>query len=159
MMEIRKAARTDAPVIWKLRNSAILAQCVDDYPLDVLNVWTSSDMPEGFADDVESSFHAVFRGEALIGFGKIDLKSGTIDAVFVHPDHFRTGVGRKLLAYLEKLAVQSGLSNLRLESTLDAAVFYRAQGFHGDKIGVYISPRGIALSCVPMTKILHSDGV
>jgi GNAT superfamily N-acetyltransferase len=151
-MEIRKATRADALVIWKLRNSAILAQCVNDYPLDVLDVWTAGDMPEAFPDDVESSFHTAFQRETLIGFGSIDLKSGMIDAMFVHPEHFHTGVGKELLAHLKRLAVQSGLSELSLDSTLNAAAFYRTQGFRGDKIGAYKSPRGITLSCVPMTK-------
>ncbi|MGA2069083.1 MAG: hypothetical protein ABSG86_29280, partial [Thermoguttaceae bacterium] len=37
---------------------------------------------------------------------------------------------------------------------LNAAEFYRSCGFVGEAIGLYQSPRGITLDCIPMTKVL-----
>jgi GNAT superfamily N-acetyltransferase len=156
-MEIRKAVRDEAPAIWELKNASILAQCAACYPREVLDLWTAGEMPPGFADDVERSFYAAFRKGTLVGSGKVDLESAKIDAVFVHPQHFRTGVGKKMLRYLERLAREAGLKELHLESTLNAAAFYRAQGFRGEELGVYESPRGVTLPCVPMTKTLREE--
>ena len=61
------------------------------------------------------------------------------------------------MAYIESLAIQHGLRKLTLDSTLNAAAFYRSCGFVGDSIGVYNSPRGIALDCIPMEKELSPD--
>lgn len=66
----------------------------------------------------------------------------------------RTGIGRQIMLYLEKLALDAGLTQLSLESTLNAVKFYRAQGFVGDSVAKYVSPRGFSLDCIPMTKNL-----
>ena len=63
-------------------------------------------------------------------------------------------MGKEMLAYLERLAVEAGLSLLTLESTLNAAEFYRKCGFIGDEISVYQSPRGFNLDCIIMSKKL-----
>jgi ribosomal protein S18 acetylase RimI-like enzyme len=74
--------------------------------------------------------------------------------MFVLPDYFRRGIGRAMMRHLERIAREHGLKNLMLDATLNAATFYRSQGFQGDTAGTYHSPRGIALECVPMMKSL-----
>ena len=85
----------------------------------------------------------------------IDLKSGKVDAMFVHPSRIGTGVGRRILFYLEELAHEAGLAHVSLESTLNAASFYRACGYVGQTAAKYESPRGISLDCIPMKKSLR----
>jgi N-acetylglutamate synthase-like GNAT family acetyltransferase len=93
-------------------------------------------------------------GTAAVATGMINLESGKIDALFVEPTHMNTGLGKHVLLYLEKLAIEAGLAQLHLSSTLNAALFYRTQGFVGDSIATYESPRGLSLACVPMVKTL-----
>lgn len=154
MIRIRKAGEEDAHAVWDIRNLAIKRQCIGHYPAEVLAIWTSGEMPVNFAEEVARSFFVVTRADHVVGTGTVNLESGKIDGIFVHPDHMGTGVGKKMMSHLESLARCHGVVQLHLESTLNAAPFYRACGFCGDEIAVYISPRGITLACIPMAKTL-----
>ncbi|MGI2109282.1 GNAT family N-acetyltransferase [Shewanella frigidimarina] len=105
-------------------------------------------------NDITANFYvSIFKGR-VIGCGKVNLKTGMIDAIFVVPDHSSQGVAKSMLVFLEELALCNDLKLLQLESTLNAARFYRACGFVGDEVSTYHSPRGISLDCIPMQKKL-----
>lgn len=59
-----------------------------------------------------------------------------------------------MMAHLEGLACAAGLLLMTLDSTLNAAPFYRHLGFTGDQESVYVTKRGLRLACVPMVKLL-----
>ena len=86
-----------------------------------------------------------------------DLDTGKIDAIFVHPNHMGAGVGKQILLHLEQIAIEAGLTQLKLDSTLNASSFYRAYGFEGEKVSKYKSPWGATLDCIPMAKHIRSD--
>ncbi|MCP4262533.1 MAG: GNAT family N-acetyltransferase [Planctomycetes bacterium] len=153
-MSIRKADRNDAGVAWDIRNAAINGQCTGHYPPELLEIWTDGEMTEQFVKTVVDSFYVVIVDDHVVGTGMIDLESGKVDAMFVHPSKMGTGLGRRILSYLEKLAHEAGLAQVSLESTLNAAAFYRACGFVGQTTAKYESPRGISLDCIPMKKSL-----
>jgi len=120
-----------------------------------LAVWTGSDMSEELIRDLQDNFHVAHTDDGtLVAIGKIDLVRGSIDAIFVDPCFARRGWGRRMLRHLEQLARSAGLAELHLDSTLNAAPFYRAHGYRGDEVSTYRSPRGVTLACVPMTKSL-----
>jgi GNAT superfamily N-acetyltransferase len=154
MLAIRKADKDDARVIWDIRNAAIISQCTGHYSAEELEIWTRGEMTEQFTETVEDSFYVATLDDHVVGTGMINLEAGTVDAIFVRPGQMRTGIGRQLLLHLEKIALHAGLSHLRLDSTLNAAPFYRACGFVGESVAKYESPRGIALDCIRMTKRL-----
>ena len=154
MITIRKAKKQDAQAVWDLRTAAIRCQCKGHYSAEDLAIWTAGTMTEPFAEAVSNTFHVATMDERVVATAAIDLEAGKVDAIFVAPEHMRTGIGRQVLLYLEGLAFRAGLTRLSLESTLNAAPFYRACGFAGDQIGRYESPRGIVLDCVLMTKRL-----
>lgn len=151
---IRKATRSDVQAIWDIRIAAICAQCRGFYSAEILDAWTNGDPTEQFSILVESSFYVAADGDRVLGTGAIDLESGQIDAIFVLPDLMSKGIGRQLLNYLENMAVATGLNMAVLNSTLNAAPFYRKCGYEGNAIGVYQSPRGFNLDCVSMSKVL-----
>lgn len=66
----------------------------------------------------------------------------------------RVGVARRMMTHLEQIAREAGLPEMKLNSTLNAAAFYRRCGFDGDAVSTYHSPRGFQLDCIPMTKNL-----
>ena len=101
-------------------------------------------------------FYIATVGDAVVGTGMIDRSTGRLDAIMVRPDMTRHGIGKQMMSFLEDIARTAGLTELMLDSTLNAAEFYRSCGFVGDAIGKYQSPRGITLDCVPMTKVLRS---
>ncbi len=153
-MHIRKASIDDAATSFAIRRAAILARCQGHYPPDDLAIWTSGDMSPAFAARVADKFHVAEVGGLVVGTGMIDLASGRIDAVFVLPAYMGRGVGRALMDHLEQLARQAGLGCIELESTLNAAAFYRALGFEGEGRATYASSLGVSLACVPMVKWL-----
>ncbi len=157
MILVRKANDTDARAAWEIRNAAINSQCSGYYPPDDLKLWTGGDMTEKFVSTVVESLYVAVVGSQVIGTGMIDLDSGKIDAVCVHPNHMGTGVGREIMSHLEKLAIEAGLNQLKLDSTLNASSFYRTCGFVGYKVTKYKSPRGILLDCIPMKKSIRND--
>ncbi|HEY3598111.1 MAG TPA: GNAT family N-acetyltransferase [Paraburkholderia sp.] len=154
MIHIRKATREDAQAAWDVRKHAVLARCSSVYPEDQIIAWTSGSPGEKWADMVEGRFHVAVDGDAVVATGMLTEETGKIDAIFVLPFHMGRGIGMHMMLFLENLALEYGLSALTLESSLNAAPFYRRCGFSGDTVAKYHSPRGISMDCVPMVKSL-----
>jgi len=151
---IRKAVADDANAIWAIRNVAILAQCTGFYSVSDLKVWTEGVPTELFVRSVIDKWHVAVVQDRVVGTGIVDTASGHIDGIFVHPEVMRRGVGKSMMGYLEQIALSNRLSQLTLDSTLNAVEFYRSCGFTGERTSEYNSPRGITLLCVQMTKML-----
>ncbi|NOH33470.1 GNAT family N-acetyltransferase [Vibrio chagasii] len=154
MINIRKAARSDAKDIFDIRSRAILDQCPAYYSEEQLSLWTQGEMSETFIADVEATFYVSEVDDRVIGSGKINTQTGMVDAIFVDPGFFGKGAAKMMLRFLEGVANQHNLPLMKLESTLNAAAFYRSCGFIGDELSTYHSPRGISLDCIPMEKRL-----
>ena len=154
MITIRKATSRDAMEAFKIRNAAIKSQCEGYYAWADLEFWTSPDMADEFAKIAKDNLYVSEMDGNIIGTGMIDLDSGYLDAIFVHPDSMGLGAGRKMLSFLEGLATSAGLTRITLDSTLNASSFYRRRGYVGDEIAKYKSPLGVVLDCIPMTKNL-----
>ncbi|MPX90425.1 GNAT family N-acetyltransferase [Salinivibrio sp. VYel1] len=157
MITIRKANQSDAQAIFDLRNRAILAKCSAHYTEEQLSLWTQGSVSERFIADVVDTFYVSEMDGQVIGSGKLNTQTGLVDAIFVEPDYSGRGAAKKMLQFLEHLAKEQGLRLLTLESTLNAAPFYRACGFVGDEASTYHSPKGIRLDCVPMEKQLQTQ--
>jgi len=153
-MLIRPATADDAHTVYALRNAAIRAQCTGHYPAADLDIWTAGPMSDTFVSNISARCHVVVLDGEVVGMGMVDLDSGQVDAIFVRPDMMGKGVGRAMMAFLEARAREAGLAQLSLDSTLNAAPFYRSVGFSGEAVSVYSSPRGIHLPCIPMIKPL-----
>ena len=153
---IRKATRDDALVVFRIRNAAVRSQCPGFYSEDELRKWTDGELADWFTEAVEKYCYVAVLDNFIVATGMVNLESGNIDALFVEPTHISTGLGKLMLSHLESLASAVGLTTLQLDSTLNAAPFYRARGFSGDNVATYESPRGISLACVPMAKALGS---
>jgi GNAT superfamily N-acetyltransferase len=156
---IRRAEREDAIAAWDIRNAAILAQCSGYYPEEQLARWTTGEITDEFIESVAGNWYVATVNGTVIGLGMLDCVTGQVDAMAVRPDRMGSGVGSAMMAHLECLAVESGLNRLTLDSTLNAAPFYRKCGFVGDQLSVYRSPRGISLACIPMAKQLVTQGI
>jgi GNAT superfamily N-acetyltransferase len=151
---IRHATRADADAAWRIRRAAVMSECINAYPLNQLEEWTGGATSKAFADAVAERFLVATVDDRVAGTGMIDVTTGKIDAIFVDPAYMKRGIGAGMVAHLETLARAQGCTKLRLDSTLNAAPFYRTLGFEGDEIAQYRSPRGLTMDCVPMTKRL-----
>ena len=146
-----------------IRNAAILAQCTGHYPEEQLAAWTAGEITDDVIESVAEHWYVAIlildSHESVVGTGMLDYATGQVDTVFVRPDRMGRGVGSAILAHLESLAIESRLTLLTLNSTLNAAPFYRKCGFVGDQRSVYESPRGISLACIPMAKQLVAPAI
>jgi N-acetylglutamate synthase-like GNAT family acetyltransferase len=157
MFTIRKATGFDAKAIFDLRSRAILQKCAGYYSEEQLVLWTQGEVSAAFAQDVAENFYVSELNAQVIGSGKINLTTGMLDAIFVDPSQMGQGAAKNMLEYLQALGLEQGLSALKLESTLNAAPFYRRCGFMGDEQATYLSPRGMRLACIPMEKPLSPN--
>jgi GNAT superfamily N-acetyltransferase len=153
---IRKARADDAAVAWEIRNAAILSQCKGHYPPESLAIWAKGEITDGFIQFVVEQLYVATVNDAVVGTGTVDCNTGRLDDVFVRPDMMRRGIGKQMVSFLEEIGRAASLTKLTLDSTLNAAEFYRSCGFVGEAIGIYQSPRGITLACIPMIKVLRS---
>jgi N-acetylglutamate synthase-like GNAT family acetyltransferase len=158
MPYIRKAQSQDAQAVLECRNAAIRAASKGFYPDDLIARWTEGDSPSaGFCAAVQDVFYVAESDGRVVGTGALDVASGKLDAIFVSPEHMRTGVGRSMLQFLEQLARGHQLDVLHLESSLNAVDFYVRNGFESLGNSQYVSPRGFSLDCVLMQKRLGTS--
>ena len=141
---------------FNIRKNSILKKCIGHYSPEQITVWTEGSASEKFEDMVENHFYLAIIDDTTVATGMVNTENGMIDAIFVEPKYMGLGVAKTIITHLEKLAKESGVAELKLDSTLNAASFYRACGFRGDKISTYVSPKGISLDCIPMTKGIAS---
>lgn len=151
-LTIRKATADDAAAAWAIRNAAIRHACRGFYADDLLEKWTAGEMTDQFVEFVVQQFYVATVNGVVAGTGFVNLLDGRLDALFVRPDMMGKGIGKRIVAFCEEMGRSAGLTELKLDSTLNAAAFYRRRGFVGDVVGVYRSPRGISLDCIPMSK-------
>lgn len=154
---IRHATASDAQALLDLRKAAILAGCADCYAPEALLAFTAVEVNPAFLAMLAGHFYVAEEGGCMVGSGMIDLASGQVDAIFVAPQAAGRGVGRAMMVHLEGLAREAGLLLMTLDSTLNAAPFYRRLGFTGEAQSVYVTKRGLRLACVPMVKLLASE--
>lgn len=70
----------------------------------------------------------------VVGFGIMDFGDTTahLSLLAVKPTHQRCGIGRKLMAWLEDVALTAGIANVNLElrsNNYSARAFYRLLGY------------------------------
>jgi putative acetyltransferase len=65
----------------------------------------------------------------IVGFAALSRWEFQIDAVYVHTDYFRQGIGQQLVAALEQVAQQQQYPKLVVIAALVTTGFYQAQGY------------------------------
>lgn len=153
-MCIRKATIVDSKDAFEIRNLAILSQCKGYYSAEVLRKWTEGEVPEAFTHAFAEYGYVTEVDSKIVGVGMLDVENGMVDAMFVRPEYFGKGLGKKMISHLETQAKLAKCKTLMLDASLNAITFYRACGFEGEKQAIFHSPRGIELACVPMVKAL-----
>ena len=80
-----------------------------------------------------------------------------IRAFFVHPDHARQGIGRRIIEACEAAAWQAGFTRMELGATLPGEPLYAAMGYAvTDRFEIPL-PDGESLPCAHMAKTLGPD--
>jgi N-acetylglutamate synthase-like GNAT family acetyltransferase len=155
---LRRATAADASAMWDVRCDAIRQTCRSHYPVDLLERWASTPLPETFGQRIEDEYVVVGTLDSrIVGFASLKASEELVDAVFVSPDAGRRGLGRQLLAQLEEVAVKLGLQTLRVNASLNAAPFYAAAGYEAISEDIYTTSAGVAIECVRMRKSLRAQ--
>lgn len=156
-LSIRLAREDEMEKVWQIRRLAILHACVEMYEQAQMLEWAGEEMTEGFSAALLGKIHILVMNNQPVATGMIDLESGKVDAIFVSPEHMGKGYAGRMMQFLENMAREAGLKEMYLDSTLNAADFYRKFGFNGECLGKCRSPRAGELDCVPMRKILDAQ--
>lgn len=150
-LSIRLANRADVPAMARVHVAAVAQLCRSHYRPEELARWTNQG-PELYMALVRSATVMVAeRDGTVVGFAAASLAAGFVRAVYVAPGHAGGGVGRRLLARIERSARVYGVRRLVLDATLNATDFYMRAGYHA----VARRRSGLGLTCVRMAKTLR----
>lgn len=83
-----------------------------------------------------------------------DIDAARIRAFFVHPEHARKGLGRRLLQACEDAARESGFRSTALVATLPGHRLYSRCGYSGDARQTFPLLGGLTIEFIPMEKRL-----
>ena len=117
-MKIRPGTAGDAKVIIDVHYAAVHQTAATSYPVEVLDSWSRRpdearyQQIRGAVAKSEELFVVADDSSGVIGFGSIVPNSSELCAVYVHPKLGRRGIGSRILAELERLAVDRGMSQL-----------------------------------------------
>ncbi|WP_248730613.1 GNAT family N-acetyltransferase [Pseudomonas sp. MWU13-2517] len=153
-MEIKRATPDDAERAFEIRREAIRGQCIGAYSAEQMALWTRGTAEDGYSALMDKPFYLGWVNGEPVATGMLDLDRNEFGALFVLPAFTGRGYGKAMLDHLEKVARELAIEEVVLDSTLNAASFYRACGYVGEEQAVYHSPSGLTLACVPMVKRL-----
>lgn len=146
--------KEDCAGILACHSAAIRELCAQNYSDTQLSSWASRLTEDGYLPAIASStFFVAERAAEVIGFAEFAPSSGEVVAVYVHPHHARQGVGTLLLRAIERVAVDLGIRELSLSSSLTAVSFYERFDFVAGPITIHRLGDGTEIPCVPMRRI------
>ena len=145
-MELRRATGADAPAVaamhvraWQVAYRGI----IPDLHLDALDVAArAARYSFDLAGPGDPETWIAFDGDAVVGMASVspsrdrDLPgTGEVRALYVAPDHWRSGAGSALMAKAEQLLADAGFTEASLwvlEDNARARGFYEAAGWRPD---------------------------
>jgi len=155
MISVRKAHQDDMPGIWRVHASSVRVLCTSHYSAEQIEAWVGKMIPERYHPTMPAS-RVIFVAQddsQLIGFSTLD--GDTIRAVYVDPGYTGRGVGRRLLAALEKEAISRNSDILRLDASLNSVGFYEAAGYDFVEDGLHsVMGSDVQIPCARMEKRL-----
>jgi GNAT superfamily N-acetyltransferase len=95
-------------------------------------------------------------GDRLVGFAQLDPASARLRALFVDAELQQRGVGRALLAEIERRALARGLQRLHGAMSLNAVTFYSRAGFRPYPGPERLVAAGVTVPVVRMEKTLRT---
>ena len=159
-MNFRALTSADAEEVLQLHYAAVHETARDDYSLEILDKWSPPvdvDRIGIFLKNPDNETRIVVVDEddkSIIAFGCIIPEKSELRACYVLPSKTKQGVGRKVMQYLEKIAIDEGVDNLELESSITAKVFYEKCGYVVLQKASHPMRLGGTMDCYKMSKRL-----
>jgi putative acetyltransferase len=126
--DIRAAASDDATALSALIQDAVRISNSRDYNPATIELICANFTREKVIEKMAQRDVFVAVSDHSI-FGTVSLGNGKLHSMFVEPRRQGEGIGRSLVKHLERHAVSSGLSALRLSSSITARPFYEKLGY------------------------------
>jgi len=155
---LRRARFEDVSGILRLIDEAVEHGCREHYaPPQRRAVFLT--YAESLFVDVVAPFDTILaeRGERLLGMAQLDPSAGRLRALFVTASLQGRGLGRVLLAAVERLARAHGLRTLEGAMSMNALDFYRRSGFQSLRGPEHLIRAGVVVPIVHMHKSLIED--
>jgi predicted N-acetyltransferase YhbS len=125
---IRDARKDDAVGISQVIITALRETNAKDYPATVIaQVEKSFSSVAVQALMEQRNVFVALLDEELVGTASLD--GAVVRSVFVAPTHQSKGIGRQLMAAIEKAAMDAGIPLLTVPSSVTAERFYSRLGF------------------------------
>lgn len=155
---LRRARFEDVSALLRLIDEAVEHGCREHYgPAQRRAVFLT--YAETLFIDVVSPFDTIVaeRGDRLLGMAQLDPSGGRLRALFVTAGLQRRGLGKILLAAIERLARARGLRTLEGAMSMNAIPFYRRAGFQARRGPEHLIRAGVVVPIVHMDKPLGDD--
>lgn len=136
---IRPVIADDVPGIRRVAQSAWNAVYDDILQQDtidaVLDEWYAREQIRQHVEDDDLSFFVADDGGGVRGYvsgGKNELGTGEVAAIYVHPEHWRRGIGTRLIDHFEAHGRERGWDSMQIRVIAEndvARSFYEKHGY------------------------------
>jgi len=160
-IQISSAQPEDAAALLEIHTAAVHQTAAPFYPQEIIHSWAKLSFSQARVDKIRERWieipnqHTVVarNGDRPVGFGFIGNDS-ELRALYVHPDFGRRGIGGSIIAALEQVALDWGLTYLTANASLNAEAFYKKQGFEVVGYGTFRLASGLEMACAKIHKNL-----
>lgn len=165
VMIIRSGYSHDAPCILEVHHAAIHETAKAFYEAPIINEWVPYPIK---SESINALAERMIHGEALmlvaenpdhriVGFGSIFPSLSELRSLYIHPHHGNKGIGGRILNQLEIIAKEMGLTELKMDSAINAdnaERFYQKHGYHLECRSEHVLNTGGRMACAKMRKNL-----
>jgi GNAT superfamily N-acetyltransferase len=125
---IRLIEERDLQRVSALIRNTLLVSNLADYDLETIGNLHNAFSPEQIRTLAKKRRIYIYEEKGVL-LGTIGLEDDKVCNFFVSPDKQGSGIGGKLLGFVEKRAKVEGRQRLIVDSSLTAVSFYRAKGY------------------------------
>jgi GNAT superfamily N-acetyltransferase len=131
---VRPVTAADVDPLAALQEASILRLGTATYGAAKVKAWARLGHEFKHVLLEEGRYFVAERDAERVGVGgwspdSLEADVAWIRYLFVHPDHVRCGIGRRLVAVAEQAAAAAGRRHLEVWSSLNAVPFYAALGY------------------------------
>lgn len=155
---IRRATVSDANAISDVHAASIRGLARQHYSGEQIATWIGNRSSLSYLAPIVHKFVLVHEDDSRVrAFAQLNLETSTVEAVYVEPKYARKGIGASLVVVLETYALNTGVIELRLDSSLNAVGFYERLGYTSVAQTEHLLELGVSIPCISMCKILDAN--